>query len=57
MSKRLLVAFSIVVLIVSIGIVVVQAASPQKCYEYCRKYINFDQFLACYDGCVHAPQG
>jgi len=56
MSKRSLIIASLVLLVVAIGFVVIEAATPQSCYTYCRKYDNIDQFLSCYDGCMHANQ-
>lgn len=56
MSKKILLFLSVVMLIVSIGVVVMQAATMDQCYKFCKKYETWKEFIACMDGCIHAPQ-
>lgn len=56
MAKKVLLFLSVVILIVSIGIVTTQAASLDACYKLCKKYETWKEFIACMDGCLHAPQ-
>jgi hypothetical protein len=56
MSKRILLFLGVVMLIVSIGIVVIQAATLDQCYKFCKKYNTWNEFMACMDGCINAPQ-
>jgi len=57
MSKRILMAIGLFILVATIGILVIQAATPDEdaCYRLCRKYPTKALYDACYYGCMNSP--
>ena len=58
--KAILAVMAVVILLLSIGLYIIQAASPleQFCSNYCSKYLGpsltaIALYLACMDGCMN----